>query len=149
MYLSFAFKKKGISVPSTSLRSEHFPSGIFWGTQWQLTFILRVLVIPYLDDWAPSTGDRCQIIRLAGEVDVHVSTISPAQQSHSETRDHPGGRSDTNSPLVAVTTVVSTSTASVCGPPSLLCAAFYYLFDTHGLSPLDYQRIQVLLSLIS
>ena len=25
----------------------------------------------------------------------------PAQQSHSETRDHPGGRSDTNSPLVA------------------------------------------------
>ena len=43
---------------------------------------------------------------------------SPAQQSHSETEDHPGGRSDTNSPLVAVTTVVSTSTTSLCGPPS-------------------------------
>ena len=28
---------------------------------------------------------------LAREVDVHVSTISPAQQSHSETNVHPGG----------------------------------------------------------
>ena len=40
---------------------------------------------------------------------VHVSTISPAQQSHSEAQDHLGGPADTNSPLVAVTTVVSTS----------------------------------------
>ena len=48
------------------------------------------------------------------------STASPAQQSHSETQDHPGAQSDTNSPLVAITTVVFTSTASVCGPPSLL-----------------------------
>ena len=39
-------------------------------------------------------------------------------QSHSETTDHPGGQSDTNSPLVAVTTVVFTCTKSVCGPPS-------------------------------
>ena len=67
---------------------------------------------------ASSTGDRCSVTRLAGEVDVHVSTISPAQQSHSETTDHPGGQSDTNSPLVAVTTMVSTSNMSVCGPLS-------------------------------
>ena len=59
---------------------------------------------------ASSTGDRCSVTRLAGEVDVHVSTVPNAQQSHSETQDHPGGQSDTNSPLVAVTTVVSTST---------------------------------------
>ena len=43
----------------------------------------------------------------------------PAQQSHPETQDHPGGRNDTNSPLVAITTVVSKSTTS-CGQPSLL-----------------------------
>ena len=40
---------------------------------------------------ASSTGDRCSITRLAGEVDVHVLTLSPAQQSHSEAQDHPGG----------------------------------------------------------
>ena len=56
----------------------------------------------------------------AREVNVHVSIVSPAQQSDSEAQDHPGRRSDTNSPLVAVTTMVSTSTTSVCGPPSLL-----------------------------
>ena len=67
---------------------------------------------------ASSTSDRCSVTRLAGVVDVHVSTVSPAQQSHSETKDHPGGRSDTNSPLVAVTIVVPASTTSVCGPPS-------------------------------
>ena len=63
-------------------------------------------------------GDRFSTTRLAGEVDVHVSTISPTQQSHSEAQDHSGGRSDTNSPLVAITTMVSTPT--MCGPPSLL-----------------------------
>ena len=47
-----------------------------------------------------------------------VSTVSPAKQSNSESTDHPGGQSDTNSPLIAVTTVVSTSTTSVCRPPS-------------------------------
>ena len=62
------------------------------------------------------TGDRCSVTRLAGEVDVHFSIIPPAQQSHSETKDHPGGRSNTNSHLVAITTLVSTSTMSVCGP---------------------------------
>ena len=33
---------------------------------------------------ASSTGDRCFVTGLAGEVNVHVSTVSPAQQSHSE-----------------------------------------------------------------
>ena len=54
------------------------------------------------------------------DVDVHVSTVSPAQQSHSEAQDDPGGRGDTHSPLVAVTTVVSTLATTVCGPPSIL-----------------------------
>ena len=35
---------------------------------------------------ASSTGDRCFVTGLAGEVIVNVSTVSPAQQSHSETR---------------------------------------------------------------
>ena len=53
---------------------------------------------------ASSTSSRCTVTGLAGEVDVHVSTVSPAQQSHSEAQDHPRGRGDTNSSLVAVTT---------------------------------------------
>ena len=61
---------------------------------------------------ASSTGDRYS--RLAGE----VFTVSPAQQSHSETKNHSEGRSDTHSPLVAMTTVVPTSTMSVCGQSS-------------------------------
>ena len=66
---------------------------------------------------ASSTGDRCSVTRLAGEVHLYVSTVSSAQQSHSEAQDHTGGRSDTNSSLVAITTVVSTHTTSVCGTP--------------------------------
>ena len=57
---------------------------------------------------------------MAMEVDVHVSNVSPAQQSHSEAQDHPRGQSDTNIPLEAATTVVSTFTTSVCEPPMLL-----------------------------
>ena len=34
------------------------------------------------------------------------------------TKDHPGGRGNSDSPLVAISTVVPTSTTSVCGPPS-------------------------------
>ena len=41
-----------------------------------------------------------------------------AQQNHSEALADPDGRSDTHSPLVAVTTVVFTPTTSVCGEPS-------------------------------
>ena len=40
---------------------------------------------------ASSTDDRCFVTGLAGEVNVHVSTISPAQQSHSEAQYHPDG----------------------------------------------------------
>ena len=51
-----------------------------------------------------------------GEVYVHVSTIF---QSHSESKDHPGQRGISNTPPpVAVTTVVCTSTMTVCGAPS-------------------------------
>ena len=73
----------------------------------------------YVSNLRPSsTGDRCSVTRLAGKVDVHVSTVPPTQQSHSKLMDHSGGLSDTNSLLVAITTVVSTSTLS-CEPPSL------------------------------
>ena len=51
-----------------------------------------------------STGDRCLVTGLAGEVDVHVSTVPPAQQCHSEAQDHSDGRGDTHHPLVAFTT---------------------------------------------
>ena len=67
---------------------------------------------------ASSTGDRCSVTRLAGKLDEQFSTVSPAHQSHSETMDHPGGQSDTNCPLVAITIVVSTPNTSVFGPPS-------------------------------
>ena len=69
---------------------------------------------------ASSTGDRCSVTRLVGEVDVHVSTVSLAQLSHSETKDHPGGLGNSNSPLVAITTVVPTSYSSVCRPPHIV-----------------------------
>ena len=41
---------------------------------------------------AMSTSSGCSVSGLAGKIDVHVSTISPAQQSHSETTGHTGGR---------------------------------------------------------
>ena len=69
---------------------------------------------------ATSTGDRCPVTRLAGTVDVQVSAVSLSQQSHSEAQDDPGGRGETRSPLVVVTTMVSTVTTTVCGPPSIL-----------------------------
>ena len=67
-----------------------------------------------------STGNRCSVTRLAGAVIVHIFTVFPAQQSHSEAQDDPEGRDDTDSPLVAVTTMVSTLTTSVCGPLVIL-----------------------------
>ena len=66
------------------------------------------------------TGHRCLITGLAGEVDVHVSTVPPTQQSHSEASVHSDWRGDTHRPLVTITTMVSTSITSVCGPPTLL-----------------------------
>ena len=64
------------------------------------------------DFGATSTGDRCSVTMYP------VSIVSPTQQSHSTTKDHPRGQGNSNSPLVAISTVVSTSTTSVCGPPS-------------------------------
>ena len=64
---------------------------------------------------SPSGG--CSVSRLAGEVNVHVSPIPPAQQGHAEATVHSGGGGDPCSPLVAVSVVVSTSTTSLCGTP--------------------------------
>ena len=82
---------------------------------------------------ASSTGDRCFVKGLAGEVNVHVSTVSPAQQSHSEAQDHPDGRGDTHCPLVAVTTVVSTPATIECGSPATILSVPQRPFVTTGL----------------
>ena len=69
---------------------------------------------------ATGSGGGCSVSGLAGKIDVHVSIISPVQQSYSETTGHTGSRGNSNSPLVAETAVVSTPTSSLCGPPSVL-----------------------------
>ena len=66
---------------------------------------------------AMSLSGGCSVSRLAGVVDVHVSTFSPAQQGRAEITVHSSGRDDTRSPLVASSTVVSTSATSLCGTP--------------------------------
>ena len=67
---------------------------------------------------AKSPSGGCSVSGLAGEVNVHVSPIPPAQQSHAETLVHTGGGGNSRSPLVAVSVVVSTSATSLCGTPS-------------------------------
>ena len=66
---------------------------------------------------AKSPSGGCSVSRLAGEVNVHVSTLSPAQQGRAEVTVHSCGRGDSRSPLVAVSTVVPTPTTSLCGTP--------------------------------
>ena len=66
---------------------------------------------------AKSPSGGCSVSRLAGEVNVHVSTLSPAQQGRAEVTVNSCGRGDSRSPLVAVSTVVSTPTTSLCGTP--------------------------------
>ena len=66
---------------------------------------------------ATSTSGGCSVSGLAGEVNVHVSSFPPAQQSHSEALIHSGGRGSSHSPLVAESVVVSTPTTSLCGTP--------------------------------
>ena len=66
---------------------------------------------------AKSPSGGCSVSGLAGEVNVHVSPIPPAQQSHSEASIHSGGRVSSRSPLVADSIVVSTPTTSLCGTP--------------------------------
>ena len=72
------------------------------------------------DSGSTITGGGCSVSGLAGEVDVHVSSVPPAQQGHSETTVDTGGRSDSDSPLVAKTVMVSTPTSSLYGPPTVL-----------------------------
>ena len=72
------------------------------------------------DSRAKSPGGGCSVSGLAGEVDVHVFSISPAQQGYSETMVNTGGRSNTDSPLVAKTGMLSTPTLSLCGPSTVL-----------------------------
>ena len=67
---------------------------------------------------AKSPKGGCSVSGLAGEVNVHVSPISPAQQSHAEALVDSGGGGNSRSPLVAVSVVVSTSTTSLCGTHS-------------------------------
>ena len=66
---------------------------------------------------ATSLSGGCSVSGMAGEVNVHVSSIPSAQQSHSEALVHPGGRGSSHSPLVAQSVVVSTPTSSLCGTP--------------------------------
>ena len=66
---------------------------------------------------AESCSGGCSVSRLAGEVNVHVSSFSPSQQGRAEAAVHSGGRGDSRSPLVAVSTMVSTPTVSLCGKP--------------------------------
>ena len=66
---------------------------------------------------AKSPSGGYSVSGLAGEVNVHVSPIPPAQQSHSEASIHSGGRGSSRSPLLADSIVVSTSTTSLCGTP--------------------------------
>ena len=82
---------------------------------------------------ASSTGDRCFVTGLAGEVNVHVSTVSPAEQSHSEAQEHPDGRGDTHRPLVAITTIVSTPATIECGSPATIHSVPQRPFVTTGL----------------
>ena len=67
---------------------------------------------------AKSPSGGCSVSGLAGDVNVHVSPIPPAQQNHAEASVDSGGGGNSRSPLVAVSVVVSTSTTSLCGTPS-------------------------------
>ena len=69
---------------------------------------------------ATSPSGGCSVSGLAGEVNVHVSSIQSAQQSHSEAPVHPGGRSNSHGSLVTETVVVATPTSSLCGSPPVL-----------------------------
>ena len=64
--------------------------------------------------------DALSLAGLTGEVNVHVSSIPSAQQSHLEAPVHPGGRSNSHSTLVAESAVGSTPTSSLYGSPPVL-----------------------------
>ena len=54
-----------------------------------------------------------------GEINVHVSADSSAQQDNSEASGHPSSRSDTNGSLMAVTAMVPTPTSTLLGLPTI------------------------------
>ena len=56
---------------------------VLWGHQVMIAMESTHRVFPslFLRLWSLSTGNRCSVTRLGGEVDVHVFTVSPAQQS--------------------------------------------------------------------
>ena len=86
-----------------------------WGTSEVDMQQCNSVELPPSSVHVPSGG--CSVSGLAGEVDVHVSSIPSAQQSHSEVPVHPGGRGNSHSPLVAESIVISTPTSSLCGTP--------------------------------
>ena len=65
-----------------------------------------------------SIGSRCSITTLAGAVDVHVAAVSLAEQGLSETLSHSKRRVYPNSPMVEVSSVVSTCNPA-CGSNSV------------------------------
>ena len=79
---------------------------------------LRSPSVRVSDSGAKGPSGGCSVSGLAGEVNVHVSPVPPAQQGHAEASVHSGGGGDTCSPLVAVSVVVSTSTTSLCRTPA-------------------------------
>ena len=86
-----------------------------WGTPLVDMFAsVHNMHLPQFIYGASSTGDRFLVTGLAGEVNVHVSIVSPAQQSHSEAQNHSHGQGDTHRPLMAITTMVSTPATTEC-----------------------------------
>ena len=88
-----------------------------WGTNVCNSVKLPPSLVHVSNSGATSPSGGCSVSGLAGEVNVHVSSIPSAQQSHSEAPVHPGGRGSSHSPLVAESVVVSTPTSSLCGTP--------------------------------
>ena len=75
-------------------------------------------LVHFSNSGAKSPSGGCSVSGLAGEVNVHVSPIPLAQQSHAEASVHSGGGGNSRIPLVAVSAVFSTSATSLCGTPS-------------------------------
>ena len=73
-----------------------------WGTpEVDMFATLSNSHLPVSSSGAKSPSSGCSVSGLAGEVNVHVSPIPPAQQSHAETTVHTGGGGDPCSPLEA------------------------------------------------
>ena len=100
----------------------------FWGTP--VVDMFATLSNSRLPQFMSPIPEPRALARLAGKVDVHVSTFSLAQQSYSETTVYTGGRSNSDSPLVAETGVVPTPTSSMCGSSTILSISPRYPVST-------------------